>query len=156
MVYNLSLVYHSGLAIPVGSPLPPEVFPPVFPPVVPPVVPPVFPPVAPPVVPPVFPPVFPPVVPPVVPPVEPSGIWVSFVTIGASGTVIPPPPVPWSGTSLWDKFDTWVGFLQEVNPAIEKTTINIIIAMRWVELFVTFHKLLLNINYRILNPTYLR
>ena len=146
MVYNLSLVYHSGLAIPVGSPLPPVVVPPeVFPPVVPPVVPPVFPPVA----------------PPVVPPVEPSGIWVSFVTIGASGTVIPPPPVPWSGTSLWDKFDTWVGFLQEVNPAIKKTAINIIIAMRWVELswvelFVAFHKLLLNINYRILNPTYLR
>ena len=126
MVYNLSLVYHSGLAIPVGSPLPPEV----FPPVVPPVVPPVFPPVAPPVVPPVF----PPVAPPVFPPVAPSGIWVSFVTIGASGTVIPPPPVPWSGTSLWDKFDTWVGFLQEVNPAIKKTAINIIIAMRWVEL----------------------
>lgn len=114
MVYNLSLVYHSGLAIPVGSPLPPEVFPPVAPPVVP--------------------PVFPPVVPPVVPPVEPSGIWVSFVTIGAFGTVIPLPPVPWSG-SFWEKFDTWVGFLlQEVNPAIEKTTINIIIAMRWVEL----------------------
>ena len=132
MVYNLSLVYHSGLAIPVGSPLPPEVFPPVAPPVVP--------------------PVFPPVVPPVVPP----GIWVSFVTIGAFGTVIPLPPVPWSG-SFWEKFDTWVGFLlQEVNPAIEKTTINIIIAMRWVELFVAFHKLLLNINYRILNPTYLR
>ena len=149
MVYNLSLVYHSGLAIPVGSPLPPEV----FPPVVPPVVPPVFPPIVPPVVPPVFPPVAPPVVPP--------GIWVSFVTIGAFGTVIPLPPVPWSG-SFWEKFDTWVGFLlQEVNPAIEKTTINIIIAMRWVELswvelFVTFHKLLLNINYRILNPTYLR
>ena len=34
MVYNLSLVYHSGLAIPVGSPLPPVVVPPVFPPVV--------------------------------------------------------------------------------------------------------------------------
>ena len=114
MVYNLSLVYHSGLAIPVGSPLPPEVFSPVFPPVVPPVV--------------------PPVAPPVFPPVAPSGIWISFVTIGASGTVIPPPPVPWSGTSLWDKFDTWVGFLQEVNPAIKKTAINIIIAMRWVEL----------------------
>ena len=140
MVYNLSLVYHSGLAIPVGSPLPPvvvppEVFPPVFSPVFPPeVFPPVVPPVFPPVVPPVVPPVFPPVVPPVVPPVEPSGIWVSFVTIGASGTVIPPPPVPWSGTSLWEKFDTWVGFLQEVNPAIEKTAINIIIAMSWVEL----------------------
>lgn len=127
MVYNLSLVYHSGLAIPVGSPLPPVVVPPeVFPPV--------------------FSPVFPPeVFPPVVPPVAPSGIWVSFVTIGASGTVIPPPPVSWSGTSLWDKFDTWVGFLlQEVNPAIEKTAINIIIAMRWVELswvelFVVFH-----------------
>ena len=56
MVYNLSLVYHSGLAIPVGSPLPPVVFPPeVFPPV--------------------FSPVFPPeVFPPVVPPVAPSGI----------------------------------------------------------------------------------
>ena len=107
MVYNLSLVYHSGLAIPVGSPLPPEVFPPVVPPV------------------------FPPVVPPVV---VPPGIWVSFVTIGAFGTVIPLPPVPWSG-SFWEKFDTWVGFLlQEVNPAIEKTTINIIIAMSWVEL----------------------
>ena len=142
MVYNLSLVYHSGLAIPVGSPLPPEVFPPVVPPVFPPVAPPVFPPV-------------------VVPPVFPPGIWVSFVTIGAFGTVIPLPPVPWSG-SFWEKFDTWVGFLlQEVNPAIEKTAINIIIAMRWVELswvelFVAFHKLLLNINYRILNPTYLR
>ena len=111
MVYNLSLVYHSGLAIPVGSPLPPEVFPPVAPPVFPPVVPPVFPPV-----------------------VVPPGIWVSFVTIGAFGTVIPLPPVPWSG-SFWEKFDTWVGFLlQEVNPAIEKTAINIIIAMRWVEL----------------------
>ena len=142
MVYNLSLVYHSGLAIPVGSPLPPEVFPPVAPPVFPPVAPPVFPPV-------------------VVPPVFPPGIWVSFVTIGAFGTVIPLPPEPWSG-SFWEKFDTWVGFLlQEVNPAIEKTAINIIIAMRWVELswvelFVAFHKLLLNINYRILNPTYLR
>ena len=115
MVYNLSLVYHSGLAIPVGSPLPPEVFPPVVPPVVP--------------------PVFPPVVLPVFPPVVvPPGIWVSFVTIGAFGTVIPLPPVPWSG-SFWEKFDTWVGFLlQEVNPAIEKTAINIIIAMRWVEL----------------------
>ena len=137
MVYNLSLVYHSGLAIPVGSPLPPEVFPSVVPPV------------------------FPPVAPPVFPPVVPPGIWVSFVTIGAFGTVIPLPPVPWSG-SFWEKFDTWVGFLlQEVNPAIEKTAINIIIAMRWVELswvelFVAFHKLLLNINYRILNPTYLR
>lgn len=90
MVYNLSLVYHSGLAIPVGSPLPPVVVPP--------------------------------------------GIWVSFVTIGAFGTVIPLPPVPWSG-SFWEKFDTWVGFLlQEVNPAIEKTAINIIIAMRCVVL----------------------
>lgn len=128
MVYNLSLVYHSGLAIPVGSPLPPEVVPPeVFPPVFSPVFPPE-------VFPPVVPPVAPPVVPPVFPPVAPSGIWVSFVTIGASGTVIPPPPVPWSGTSFWEKFDTWVGFLQEVNPAIEKTAINIIIAMSWVEL----------------------
>lgn len=128
MVYNLSLVYHSGLAIPVGSPLPPEVFPPVAPPV--------FPPVAPPVFSPVFPPE---VFPPVVPPVAPSEIWVSFVTIGASGTVIPPPPVPWSGTSLWDKFDTWVGFLQEVNPAIEKTAINIIIAMSWVVCSISYN-----------------
>ena len=134
MVYNLSLVYHSGLAIPVGSPLPPEVFPPVFSPVFPPVV------VPPEVFPPVFSPVFPPeVFPPVVPPVAPSGIWISFVTIGASGTVIPPPPVPWSGTSFWEKFDTWVGFLQEVNPAIEKTAINIIIAMSWVVCSISYN-----------------